>query len=259
MSSQIMEEVSDTKSHIQLIPNVNESLKDAKFTSSLVFESSLVKMDQTTNARTKKYNEYLVTAAGKGYTEACQNLIKAGADINYKNKSALIAATLGNHMGTAMILVEAGLNVDFQDSNGNSDLMRAAEEGNTERVKALLMVGSSVNLRSKNGDNALMKACREGHYDIANELVEAWSEINLKNTKGNTALIISCANGRNDTAKLLLQSGAEINETNINGWTALMCACSDAHDEIVKQLLQTGIVDKEAVNKDGKTALDLAT
>jgi ankyrin repeat protein len=48
--------------------------------------------------------------------------------------------------------------IDERDEGGNTDLMRAALDGQNETVKALLLSGADVNARNHEGRTALMFA-----------------------------------------------------------------------------------------------------
>ena len=82
----------------------------------------------------------------------------------------------------------------------NSDLLRAAKQGNTASVKALIAKDADVNAKAEDGDTALIYAVQNGH------------------TK---------------TVKTLLAKGADVNAKNKDGWTALMFAATREQQEVV--------------------------
>jgi len=63
-----------------------------------------------------------MTAAKKGWTKSCLALVKAGADVNFKNgkgENALMMAANGNHVDTVVQLIGAGANPTLIDDMGN--------------------------------------------------------------------------------------------------------------------------------------------
>jgi ankyrin repeat protein len=63
--------------------------------------------------------------------------------------------------------------LDFQDHNGKTALMKAAENGNKEICKILLEHGANPDIKDKNnGDTALILASSQGNIDIILMLIE---------------------------------------------------------------------------------------
>lgn len=139
----------------------------------------------------------------------------------------------------------------------NSDLLRAAEQGNTASVKALMSQGADVNAKSKDGWTALMFAATMGHTEIVKTLLAKGADVNAKSKDGWTALVCAAVEGHTKTVEMLLAKGADVNAKNKHGYTALMGASLKGHLEIVKALLDKG-ASVAVIEKDGHTALTLA-
>ena len=76
--------------------------------------------------------------------------------------------------------------------------------------------------------------------------------------RGYLPLSLAVVNRRQDAAALLLQMGANPNfRKETNDWTFLMKAAANGETEMVRILLAHG-ADKEAVDKSGMRAVDLA-
>ncbi len=58
-------------------------------------------------------------------------------------------------------------------TEGETALMRAAEEGRSKNVKVLIDAGADVNVKDKNGETALMKAEQKKHTEIIEQLKAA--------------------------------------------------------------------------------------
>lgn len=114
-----------------------------------------------------------------------------------------------------------------------------------------------INKVGKHGNSALMKAVREAQSNIAKELIEAGANLELKNVDGNTALWNACFGQDYSCVELLVKAGIKLNSMNDNGVTALMYSASAGKEDMVKLLLEFE-ADKSLENLDGFKAIDLA-
>lgn len=118
---------------------------------------------------TKKYNgeTALIEATNKGNTEIVEMLLKAGANVDARNKycyTALIEASWGSHIDIVRMLLKAGADVNAQNHFGYTALIEASINGNTtDIVKMLLDAGADVNVRDITSQTALMNAIRKDH------------------------------------------------------------------------------------------------
>lgn len=156
---------------------------------------------------------------------------------------------------------------------GNSRLVAAAEGGDLEEVKRLLVRGMDANEK----DWALIKAASRaphGRTEIVELLLETGANANAQTPiddpgslvlpgfglvvvaaiGGETALMGAAQGGYIETVKVLLARGAEVNTKNGRGETALMQAVGRGHVNTVKLLLANG-ADPNAKDDDGKTPL----
>ena len=81
------------------------------------------------------------------------------------------------------------------DKDGKTPLIRAAFDGATNRVKALIAAQAKVNTKAKDGSTALMAAAGNGHADCVNALIAAKAEVNAQDNEGMTALMWASQNG----------------------------------------------------------------
>ena len=123
--------------------------------------------------------------------------------------------------------------------HGHTPLMRAALDGNTERVKELIHQGAEINQRDDNGRTALMFAVINGHYETMKVLLESGADVNAKSHLGGTALMGAALAGDLRIAQALLDKGADLHarldETNESAATL---AASHGYDEIARLLSQ---------------------
>ena len=109
----------------------------------------------------------LIVASNNGHTEIVEMLLKAGANVDARNKycyTALIEASWGSHVDIIRMLLKAGADVNAQNHFGYTALIEASINGNTtDIVEMLLDAGADVNVRDITGQTALTNAIRKDH------------------------------------------------------------------------------------------------
>ncbi|KAK7756478.1 Glycerophosphocholine phosphodiesterase [Diatrype stigma] len=125
-----------------------------------------------------------------------------------KSSAVLAIATKSNHINIVRMLVEAGVDINWQDDNG---------------------------------ETALHLAARFGHEGCAKVLLEGAEEqkANLELTEKSfafTPLHISAVDGNLTIAKLLVEAGADVGKTDSFGWTAKEHAALRGHLGIAQLL-----------------------
>ncbi len=91
----------------------------------------------------------------------------------------------------------------------NSELIEAAENGQTERVKSLLDAGEDVNGKDNDGMTALLVAADQIHWETVRVLLDAGADANAKNDNDYTALMLAEEQGHTEIAELLKSAGAK--------------------------------------------------
>jgi Ankyrin repeats (3 copies)/Ankyrin repeat len=122
---------------------------------------------------------------------------------------------------------------------GTEDLrctwMRAALEGRTEMIKALLAKGMNVNETNAWGRTALMFATINLHHDTVQTLLESGANVNVRAYDGATALMLAACAGDIDTVRALLARGADVQGKFFStGKNAAMLAADHGFDEIAQ-------------------------
>jgi hypothetical protein len=103
----------------------------------------------------------LVMSAVKGETEAVRMFLAAGlpVDARHDDRTPLLSAAMYGRVETALLLIEAGADVNAGDMNDSTPLLWAAQKCEAhELVQALVDAGADVNARAKGGGNPLMMA-----------------------------------------------------------------------------------------------------
>ena len=134
-------------------------------------------------------------------------------------------------------------------------LMRAASQGKTEIVKALIQKGASVRTQNTEKKTALILAAQQGHYDVVQVLIHNNANVNGVDTDKKTALMYAAEQGHDQVVKLLLDNSADIEASNQNGQTALFLAARNGHDSVVKELILKNPQVVQKLDNENKTAL----
>lgn len=134
-------------------------------------------------------------------------------------------------------------------------LADAAQNGDSETVRRLLMKGSDPDASQVDGMTALHWAVHRDDVATAGLLLESGATVQFANRYGVTPLSLACVNGSREMVKLLLDAGANPNAALRGGETALMTAARTGRVGPVRALLDRGadVEAREAVGR--QTAL----
>lgn len=113
------------------------------------------------------------------------------------------------------VMVAKGDDANINHTEGNTDLMIAAQKGDAEMIKKLLAQGVNVNEQNKNGQTALHYAVKSRHKDIVELLIENHANIDAKNHRGMTASIIAIQIGDTELRSTLLAGARSQNKPQI--------------------------------------------
>lgn len=148
----------------------------------------------------------------------------------------------------------------------NGELFDAAQEGDSDKIKALIRKKADVNYTetiptTEGGDverwTPLMSAAAAGNMSIVRQLVNAGAWVNYMNSKAFSAVWLAANNGHLDIVRLLTKKGAYINNQSDDELTPLMNAATFGHYDVVKYLVSRK-AKLNLVHKDGDSALMLA-
>jgi ankyrin repeat protein len=117
-------------------------------------------------------------------------------------------------------------------------LYRAAGDGKSTQVVALLESGLNVNGRTRSGSYALNAAAVENEIDVVRILLDHDADPNVQNSQGDTPLICATkyAGGKAATVELLVKAGSDLGIRDNNGKTALDYAKAKGQQEAIALL-----------------------
>lgn len=140
----------------------------------------------------------LMCAAKNGHIDVVRFLLQQGAKTGIfdenKDTALLLASATADHgdIVQAILLADHDLDINFQNINGETALMRASFCGNAQVVNVLIEYEADMNMQNKNGDTCLHRAAFAGHRDIVDKLLQ-YPELKRKkeNNKGETAYTVT--------------------------------------------------------------------
>ena len=124
----------------------------------------------------------------------------------------------------------------------SSAVLALATKANSKAIVELLVnAGVDINWQDNNGETALHVAARFGHDECARVLLKGTKEqkTNLELTEKNfawTPLHIAAVDGHLGVAQLLVDAGADVDKLDSSGWTAKEHAALRGHLEIARLL-----------------------
>lgn len=160
---------------------------------------------------------HLTTAALlKGENWQGPNDQKAAMRRDISKSSAVLAlATKSNFFRIVKLLVDAGVDINWQDEMGETALHIAARFGHFECAKALL-----------EGTNE-----QKADFELA-ERTFAWTPLHVASVDGHLSIV-----------ELLIAAGADLNKLDASGWTAREHAALRGHMDIAERLAESAVDD----------------
>ena len=189
----------------------------------------------------------LMCAANGGHSNCALILLKAGANVNIKNRSeatALMYAAAQDY-GCLKILTERGAHVNCRDSAGETALDYAVKNKRLCNIEHLLKCGANVNNVDEYGKSVLMKALTtDSNPDCVRLLIKNKIDINSTDNDGKSALVYATVNSCEQSMKILIEEGADVNmavnQGHEAGLTPLIASSLAGNISGVRMLLSAG-------------------
>ena len=174
-------------------------------------------------------------------------------------------AVMAHDLEVVDSLLQAGVNVDVQDRDGQTALMYATVvEWRDRRIaERLLAAGANVNVMGRHGSTALRNTIGIGGAGqdtvLFRLLLEHGIDANASCAEccDRTAFLHTCMWGTPAMVSAMLAKGAHVNAVDCEGRDALMHAVEGRNAPVVRLLLDTG-ADAGAVDGMGRSVLEHA-
>jgi ankyrin repeat protein len=128
--------------------------------------------------------------------EKVQQLVKAGADVNMKDKhgrTGLRKAVWHEQPKIALILLNAGAQIEDQLDKTEATLLFGAVERNYPKItRKLLNLSIDIDKQDRMGDTALIRAACLGQEETTQLLLDAGADRTKKDNYGRTAVDLAC-------------------------------------------------------------------
>jgi len=156
--------------------------------------------------------------------------------------------------------LKAGDDVNERNQQGSSALHIAVEYNHIAVFSTLLRCKDiDVNLQDFNGLTALMKAAKKGHSTIVDTLCSKCSDIdvNIRDNKGRTALLH--ARGNVSIVKILLKvPHVNVRLTDRSNRNAFQLACHRGQTKVVRAMIHSKMTSQQLTREDLKYAIYIA-
>ena len=188
------------------------------------------------NLKTKGGHTALTAAAQIGSVDCLKAIIKIFELRSHHLGCALITASKVNNTGCISLLLEAGVNPNFQNEFDTTALFMAIKGGHIELIEVLKKAGANLNFEAKSGYTALTVAAQIGNSDCLKAVIDNIDE--LRSNHLDCALIIATKANNAGCISLLLKAGANPNFQAQLDSTALTVAAQIGNADYLKAVIE---------------------
>jgi ankyrin repeat protein len=156
-------------------------------------------------------------------------------------------AVMGKCLDCVKAALKKGLNVNAENTRGETPLVFAINDGDFEMAHYLISVGADPNVTPNNvGFTLLMSASFEGLSDLAGLIIKANGNILAADEEGKTAIHYAAKEGHSETVSLLIKAVKErglnlstvLAKRDTKGKSALDYASDYGHEKVKHSLIR---------------------
>lgn len=155
----------------------------------------------------------------------------------------LIDAIQTKNIPRFISLINEGVDIEFEDEDGNTPLFYAVQKNNPEMIQVLINNGADINHENHQGLTPLFESLDP---ELSLFLIRNGSDVNHSDINGLTPLFYLSTDPYQqnpallEIARILIQNGADVNAMNENGRTPLFRAVQDNDLPRAQLLIQNG-------------------
>lgn len=213
----------------------------------------------------KEGNNVFVYAASQGNEFMMSKALEAGLKANVNNGKAAYYAAKGtrsnkNDSKTFAFLKQHGVTFQYVDEEGNNLLhILVSKKNYKDGIEYLVNEGVDVNAQNSDGKTPLLIAIENTSSENIRALTALGANYNISDADGNTAIHAAVKNGNDNVLDLVLSEYNQvINEPNKNGLTPLHVAAMTAYNFASLEILIANGADLSIKTTFDETVFDLA-
>ncbi len=199
-------------------------------------------------------------AAAHGKLSAAKALMGAQIDLDLQDSSGqtalALAATSSRAVALAELFLGAGAQVDIADAKQRTALHLYAEQGYQTIVSRILKRSKKVDTPDSKGRRPSFYAAEAGKLEILQQLLDAGAKASAVDSSGRSLLVGAAQAGHAPVVDSLLKAGAALEQ--VAPRTALQEAAFWGRPEVIAVLVKAG-ANPSAKDKKGHTPLFIAT
>ncbi len=138
----------------------------------------------------------------------------------------------------SVVIVPAlfALLIAYQSALRPSEMLQAARQGDLASIERLLAQGTSANVRDEWDTTPLMLAAGWGHLRIVRTLIDGGAAVNERSRFNRTPLMWAAESGQEDVVRFLLETGADKDLVDQDGKSAIDLANANNHPNVAKSI-----------------------
>lgn len=183
-------------------------------------------------------NTNLMRACEKGDLATTKKLIKKGVNIDDQDMVAVTAlqrAMVKNQESCALLLIQAGADVNWVNAFNQSVLTLALLFASDKTIEELLAAGADVNIGiDRYGNSPLQIAVNMNRHEMVQRLIQSGAFLDACDNEGCSCVFSAVIAGNEKMLTLLLEAGANPHLPNQEGITPLSYARTSEQTGIIQ-------------------------
>jgi ankyrin repeat protein len=173
--------------------------------------------------------------------------------------AALLRAAADGDADRVAIALRDGASIESVDDRGRTPLLLASAADHLEVARLLVVLGADPDAQDDQKDSAWLVTGVTGSVEMLEILLPAHPDLALRNRFGGVSIIPASERGHVDYVRRVVSTGINVNHVNDLGWTAMLEAIvygdgTQRYQEIIGILLAAG-ADPKIVDANGMTPL----